>query len=95
LAPAIEQADGMPPPASTLPPSANVAGYRGKRRRVEWASSWRCVHRERLVSASFIAKPYPRVRAVRATTGSELERHQSPPATDGPEYPRLIVAPSI
>ena len=66
---AIEQAGGMPPRASILLPSANAGGYRAKRRgRVEQASSWRCVRRERPASASFRAKPDPRVCAVRAAT---------------------------
>jgi hypothetical protein len=37
----------MPPRASNLLPSANVGGYRAKRRRrIEQASSWRRVRRE-------------------------------------------------
>jgi hypothetical protein len=69
LAPAIGQAGGMPPRASILVPSANAGGYSVKRRgRVEQASFWQRVRRERPASASFRAKADVRVCAIRAAT---------------------------
>ena len=50
----------MPPRASNLLPSANVGGYRAKRRRrIEQASSWWRARRERPASASFRGEARP------------------------------------
>jgi hypothetical protein len=61
----------MPPRASNLLPSANVGGYRAKRRRrIEQASSWRRVRREPI---SF--PELNRSRGRRGEWGGELDLH--------------------